>query len=548
MSTGPTETPSEGQVSTAEESPAPQSEAQPSSSTSVSKTASTSPTPASDESANSVAERPRPRIRIGSQRSASDLQHLAKKDASQEQTPPESQTAPSDNEQVEPPAPATPDDPASAAETPADTAAELPAHEAAATEERTAEVNLAAIDQDVDAEIEQALGDVSFEELIDDGSAGHTGEQLEEGSRHKAIVVKTHREDVFLSIGGRHEGIAPLRQFKRPPGPGDMLDVAVTGYNAEDGLYELSVPGAAVAVADWADLHEGSIVDARVTGANTGGLECMVQSIRGFIPASQIAMYRVDNMSEFINHKLQCVVTEANPRRRNLVLSHRAVLEREREQERQKLLDELQVGDVREGTVTKVRDFGAFVDLGGIDGLLHISKMSWDHIGHPSEMFDVGHKIRVKIEKVDAQSGKIGLSHRDLLEHPWTNVEQKFQPNSVVTGQVSRLAKFGAFVKLAPGIEGLIHISELAHHRVFSVNNVLNEGQEVEVKVLSVDPEGQRIALSLKATQPVPQPEEKSEADTADEPPRELAVPRRKKPLKGGRDKKSGGEQFGLKW
>jgi small subunit ribosomal protein S1 len=171
-------------------------------------------------------------------------------------------------------------------------------------------------------------------------------------------------------------------------------------------------------------------------------------------------------------------------------------------------------------------------------------------VGHPSEVLEVGQKVRVKIEKVDQQSGKIGLSYRDLLEHPWANVEEHISANSIVKGTVTRTAKFGAFVKLAPGIEGLVHISELAHHRVVQVTNVVNEGDEVEVKVLSVDPEAQRIALSLKEAHPVPEPEEK--VDTVEqpsaEPPRQPIVPKRHSPLKGGTDRASGGDEFGLKW
>jgi small subunit ribosomal protein S1 len=234
------------------------------------------------------------------------------------------------------------------------------------------------------------------------------------------------------------------------------------------------------------------------------------------------------------------------------VLSHRALVEREKEEARRKLLEELQVGDIREGTVSSLRDFGAFVDLGGIDGLVHISQLSWDRVEHPSEVLQAGQKIRVKVEKVDQQTGKIGLSYRDLLEQPWASAEERFPVDAVVRGTVTRTAAFGAFVKLAPGIEGLVHISELAHHRVVQVTNVVKEGEEVEVKVLSVDPDAQRIGLSLKDAHPMPEaqktlPAEGEEA-APEEPPRKPVVPPRSGPLKGGTDKSSGGDQFGLKW
>jgi len=406
--------------------------------------------------------------------------------------------------------------------------------------------------EDLEKELEDELGAISIDELMSEKDQEATTVEVEIDARYKATVTRIHGDNVFYTLRGHHQGVASARQFKHPPKIGAQMDVVVTGFHSDDGLYELHIPGASVSVSDWADLAEGTVVEARITGANTGGLECLVGNIRGFIPASQIEIYRVDNLSEYINQKLQCVVTEANPRRRNLVLSHRAIAEREREEQRKQTLQQIEPGQTREGTVSKLMDFGAFVDIGGgVDGLVHISKMSWDRVDHPSEVFKVGQAVKVKIEKVDKQTGKIGLSYRDLQEHPWESVPRKYPESSVVKGVVSRIANFGAFVKLEPGVEGLIHISELAHHRVFAVSNIVKEGDEVEVKVLSVAPENQRIGLSLKATQAAPVKKEESKVDSAeaaDEPPRESAVPKHKGPLKGGKDKPSGGEQFGLKW
>ncbi len=281
-----------------------------------------------------------------------------------------------------------------------------------------------------------------------------------------------------------------------------------------------------------------------MTGSNTGGLECKVGShIRGFIPASQIALYRVENLNEFLDQRLVCVVTEVNPNRKKLVLSRRAVLEREKEEERKKLLESLEVGQTLEGIVRSLRDFGAFVDLGGVDGLVHISQLSWERVNHPSEVLTEGQKVKVKVEKIDQQTGKIGLSYRNLMEHPWTNAAAQFSTGSVVDGTVSRIAKFGAFVKLAPGIEGLIHVSELAHQHIRRVEDVLKEGQQIQCKILSVDTDAQRIGLSIKAT--LPEPEVEEEAETAEEP---RQPPVSHGPLKGGVDRPSGGDQFGLNW
>lgn len=403
-----------------------------------------------------------------------------------------------------------------------------------------------ALSAELEMEMAAALGGAALDQLL---SKRPDVPDLEVDSRRRSFVVRIHGDNVFFSLGGRHEGVASLRQFKEPPAIGEPMDVIVSSFNQEDGLYELRVPGAAIQVGDWEDLAEGSVVDARVSGSNTGGLEVLVNSLRGFIPASQISIYRVENLNEFIGQRLTCVVTEVNALRRKLVLSRRAILEREQQEQRQALLAELKVGEIREGVVRSLRDFGAFVDLGGIDGLIHVSQMSWDRVKHPSEVMQEGQRIKVKVEKIDPETGKISLAYRDLMTHPWTDINERFPVNATVKGVVTRITKFGAFVKLAPGIEGLVHISELSHRRVLTVSNVVREGQEVEVKILSVDAENGRMGLSMKAAQPAPaQQESAAKEEPVDEPPREMAVPKHQGPLKGGTSRASGGDKFGLKW
>jgi small subunit ribosomal protein S1 len=404
----------------------------------------------------------------------------------------------------------------------------------------------AAMPAELQRELDSALGEVPVDQLLEKTEKTLKTPELEPESRVRAQVVRVHRDNVFFSLGGRNEGIAPVRQFKEPPQAGNELEVVITGFLPEDGLYEVTVPGASVNVGDWSDVNEGTLVEARVTGANTGGLECMVNHIRAFIPASQVAIYRVENLAELVDQKMLCVVTEANPDRRNLVLSRRAVLEREKEEARQKLLEEIKEGDVREGVVRNIRDFGAFVDLGGVDGLLHVSQLSWDRVNHPSDVLEEGQRVKVRVEKIDRQTGKLSLSYRSLQEHPWERAEQQFPVGSIVKGTVSRLAKFGAFVKLAPGIEGLVHISEISHQRVNNVANVLREGQEVDVKVVSLEVENQRIGLSIKALQNVAPPPAEEEPEAEEAPTK--AAPKPRGPLKGGVDKSTGGEAFGLKW
>lgn len=406
----------------------------------------------------------------------------------------------------------------------------------------------AALPDDLEREFNNALAGTDLDRMLIGDKLLQVGRELEEGQQVQARVLKVHGEHVFFSLGGPNEGVVSLLQFADPPQAGAQMDVVIRSYLPEEGLYELAVPGSAVSVADWDDLKEGEIVEAKVTAANSGGLECTVGSVRGFIPASQVAEYRIENFSEFIDQKVLCVVTQVNPSRGNLVLSRRAVLEREKAEKREQRLRDLEIGATVEGTVRKIMDFGAFVDIGGLDGLLHISQLSWEKIKHPSEVLQDGQKIQVRVDKFDAQTGKISLSYRSLQDNPWNNIVERFPVGTIVKGTVSRIADFGAFVRLATGVEGLIHLSELAHHRVHRVTNVVKEGQDIEVKVLSVEAERQRMSLSLKAAQQPPAVEQAASEPEVEEAPRELALPKHRGPLKGGTGNARGGEQFGLKW
>ena len=399
---------------------------------------------------------------------------------------------------------------------------------------------------DIDAEIAAALGEISMDDVV--ANTEMDEKEIEPNTRVKAAVTRIHEDSVFVKLSSQYEGVATLHHFKEAPTEGELIEVIVRSLNKEDGLYELSVPGASVGVADWEDIEEGAVVDARVTGSNTGGLEVMVNSIRGFIPASQIDRYRVDDFSAYINQKFPCVVVEVKPQKKKLVLSRRAILERENEEKRKILMEELEAGQLRDGTVTKLMDFGAFVDLGGAEGLIHISKVSWTRVKHPSEVLKVGEKVRVKVEKVDKESNRISLSHRDTLEHPWENLSNDFAVNQVVKGTVTKIADFGAFVKIAPGVEGLVHISELAHRRVARVSTVVQPGKEIDVKILSMDKGKQKISLSHKACVAAPVQKKVTKKEHEDIPDRELAVQSRDEPLKGGTDRRTGGEDIGLRF
>lgn len=406
----------------------------------------------------------------------------------------------------------------------------------------------AALSPELEAELAEALGEGTLDSLLEGSATAAATGEVPLDSRRRGRVHSSHGDLVFVDLGGRHQGTLPLAQFPEPPVEGFELEVIVRGFDADEGLYQLSVPGGTVDIADWSQVEEGLVVEARITGHNKGGLECEVSRIRGFIPAGQVSLYRVEDFSQFVGERWACVVTEASPHKRNLVLSRRAVLEREQAAAKQQLLAELAPGQTREGLVRNIRDFGAFVDLGGVDGLLHVSQLGWHRVKHPSEVLEVGQKVRVKVQKIDPETGKISLSLRDLIENPWTQAGFKYPVGSRVRGTVTKLMDFGAFVEIEPGIEGLVHISELDHKRVFRVGDVVAPGQAVEAKVLSIDPEGQRMSLSIKAVQARPE----AAPAAADEPESEEPAPPPRKAapvdLKGGIGRGSGGEKFGLRW
>jgi predicted RNA-binding protein with RPS1 domain len=404
---------------------------------------------------------------------------------------------------------------------------------------------------DLEAELAAALGEGSLNDLIETSTPQSAGTEIEQDSKQKARVVRTSAEFVFVDLPGANQGAIPILQFgEKVPEAGTILDVIVRRYLPEEGFYDTSMSAGAVNVADWSEVSDGMVVSARITGHNKGGLEAQVNKLRGFIPAGQVSLYRVDDLAQFVGQTMECLVTEANPERRNLVLSRKAVLEKVQEEARGKLLAELEVGQEREGIVRSLRDFGAFVDLGGVDGLIHISQMSWDRVKHPSDVLKEGEKVKVKIQKMDPETGKISLSLRDLFENPWASVATKYPVTSVVKGKVTRIMDFGAFVRLESGVEGLVHVSELSYKRVWRPSDVLSEGQEVEAKVLSIDQENQRMSLSLKALEAKPEPAKKEDAAPPED---DTPVPARppvvyKTPLKGGLGKPSGGESVGLKW
>jgi small subunit ribosomal protein S1 len=360
------------------------------------------------------------------------------------------------------------------------------------------------LDAAIERELQEAMSGLSDKELYGEPSKREQKRSAgPEPGRKKARVLVVHGSDVFLDVpGGRTQGVLPLTQFPEgAPAVGSEVEIHIEGYDAANGLLLLSRQGAAVH-ADWSSVAPGMIVEARVTATNKGGLEVNVNGIRGFMPISQIDLYRVEDAEQFVNQRLRCLVSEVNPAEHNLVVSRRDLLEKEREEARAKLWQELAEGQIREGTVRSVRDFGAFVDLGGVDGLLHISEMSWSRVQDAGQIVQPGQAVKVVVLKVDRERHKVGLGLRQLTPSPWDNVEMNYPPSSMAPGKVTRIMEFGAFVELEPGVEGLVHISELAPQRVRRVGDVVQVGQDVQVMVLAVDRNQRRISLSLKAAMP----------------------------------------------
>jgi small subunit ribosomal protein S1 len=392
-----------------------------------------------------------------------------------------------------------------------------------------------AFDEELEKQLQEAMGGLSDKELYGDPAENARRPKPGEEGPKKGKVFRIHGPDVFIDLpGGRTQGVLPLLQFPDgPPEIGAEVEVHIEGFDSANGVLLLSRKGAAVQ-ADWDSVAVGMIVEARVTEVNKGGLAVDVNGIRGFMPISQIDLYRVEDAAQFLNQRLRCMVMEVDPSERNLVVSRRALLEKEREENREKLWNELNEGQVREGIVRSIKEFGAFVDLGGVDGLVHVSDLSWQRVQDVGTVVQPGQKVKVVVLKLDRERRKVGLGLKQLTASPWDTIAERYHPGQVVTGKVSRLTDFGAFVELEPAVEGLIHISELAPQRVRRVIDIVRAGQEVQAAVLNVDPAQRRISLSLK--QALPKEEEPEQALAAAEEPEEGEAPPRPRttPLRGG--------------
>ena len=409
------------------------------------------------------------------------------------------------------------------------------------------------LDEDLEKDFEAALAGLEVESLLEQTSL--VDQPIQPGAKVEGTVISIGPETAFIDLGNQRQGALQLaglfEESGELPEVGQTLELSVGGHNEEDGLYEVAPANRALAVEDWSQLEVGMIVGARCTAVNKGGLECDVSGIRGFMPTSLISPWRIESPEEMIGQTLESLVTEVVPHARRLVLSRRAVIEKQASEAKSKMLDTLEPGEKVEGIVRSIRDFGAFVDIGhGVEGLVHVSQLAWERVSDPKEFLEIGQHVHAMIKKVDRDTGKIGLSIRDLVESPWTRADAKYSVGSTVRGTVSRIADFGAFVKLEPGVEGLIHVSELATRRIRSVSDVVREGEKIECRVLSVDPAEQRLSLSLKALNKTDSAPEEDPSNDEDDIPASSETQQKKSntALKGGISGQSDGARFGLKW
>ncbi len=331
---------------------------------------------------------------------------------------------------------------------------------------------------------------------------------FEEGDVVTGKVVRIDKDEVLVDIGYKSEGVIPAHELSIRKSVdaseevelGEEVDALVLTKEDQDGRLILSKKRARFEKA-WrrieAAAESGEPVEGTVIEVVKGGL-IIDLGVRGFLPASLVDIRRVQNLDDFLGQKIECKVIELNRSRNNVVLSRRAVLEEERKEVRQQILDRLQPGQVVEGAISNIVDFGAFVDLDGIDGLIHISELSWSHVNHPSEILNIGDVVPVKVLDIDRERQRISLGLKQTQEDPWQRVMDTYNVGDVLEGKVTKVVSFGAFVEILDGVEGLVHISELAQHHVENPREIVNQGDTVKVKILEIDSERRRLSLSVK--------------------------------------------------
>ncbi len=359
--------------------------------------------------------------------------------------------------------------------------------------------------------MEMAGGDsfaALFEKSVENGDFAREGEII------SGTVVSVGRDAVVVDIGGKSEGVIPLREFADANGAsavkaGDHVDVYIESRENDDGLVTLSKEKADK-MKVWDEISNACEADELIEGTISqrvkGGLSVTIRGgVKAFLPGSQVDLRPIRNLDKLIGQTYKFKVIKFNKKRGNIVLSRRVLLERERDEMKQKTLEVLTEGMVVKGTIKNITEYGAFVDLGGIDGLLHITDMSWGRVNHPSEVFQVGDEVTVKVLKYNPETERVSLGLKQTQEDPWNHAEEAYPAGKKVRGKVMSITDYGAFVELEPGVEGLIHVSEMSWtKKVKHPSKLLEVGQEIECQVLEVDARAKRISLGLKQLEPDP--------------------------------------------
>lgn len=344
---------------------------------------------------------------------------------------------------------------------------------------------------------------------------------FDEGDIVSGTVVRVDRDEVLVDIGYKSEGAIPVRELsiKTNVDPfevvsvGDEIEALVLQKEDKEGRLILSKKRAEYERA-WDEIErireEGGTVKGKVIEVVKGGLILNI-GLRGFLPASLVELRRVKDLDDYVGQDLECKIIEINRGRNNVVLSRRAILEEKHREERREILARLEKGQILTGKISSVVDFGAFVDLGGVDGLIHISELSWTRINHPSEVVSVGDEVKVQVLDVDMERERVSLGLRQTQEDPWREQVSKYSVGDVIKGSVSKLVSFGAFVEIGEGVEGLMHVSELSDERVESPEEVVRVGEEVEARIIDIDLDRRRVNLTLRKAEEKKELEKKPE-------------------------------------
>ena len=370
--------------------------------------------------------------------------------------------------------------------------------------ENTEAMNAEELDMLDEEEMDEEFGEESFRELFENSPQGN----LAVGDVVEGTVIQVNPDSVVVDVGYKSEGVIPLSEFAVDGQPADInvddkIDVLFERAENESGLIGLSKEKADRQKV-WNSLEEDAVVEGKIVSRIKGGLSVDI-GVNAFLPGSQVDLRPVRNLDKLIGENFDFKIIKLNKRRGNIVLSRRVLLENERESQRADTLETLEEGQVVEGVVKNLTDYGAFIDLGGIDGLLHITDMSWGRVTHPSDILAVGDTINVKVLKFDREKERVSLGLKQTAPDPWLSVADKYPAGGKVSGKVVSLTDYGAFVELEEGVEGLIHVSEMSWtKRIKHPNKILSIGDEVEIVVLAMDTDNRRISLGLKQVEPNP--------------------------------------------